>query len=92
MWQREGHLFGSYDDPSLPGDRLCVETHNVYHHDCVVQVGPFHVEKRIYLGHYHPPMEEDYAQTVPQWGVWRTLCFVVGVILLGLGIGFLLPV
>lgn len=91
-WQREGSLFGSYDDPNRPGDRLCVETHNVYHHDEMVQVGPFFVHKRIYDGHYYPPRPDHYLPPTENLNAPKVILLIFGLILLGVGLGFLIPV
>lgn len=91
-WQREGALFGSYDEPTRPGDRLCVETHNVYHHDKMVQVGPYFVHKDIHEGYFYSPKPEDYAPRDPSLGKGRTLLMVVGLALLAIGIGMVIPV
>jgi len=90
-WQRAGSLFGSYDDPSKPGDRLCVETHNVYHHDRMVQVGPFFVHKDIHESYFYPPQPEDYMNREPRLGPWKILLMILGFILVGIGIGFVIP-
>lgn len=92
VWQREGPLFGSFDDPGLPGERLCVETHNVYHQECMIQVGPYFIHQDIARGRYYPPRPEDYAPEARTMGTARTLMLVLGLVLLGLGAGFLLPV
>lgn len=91
-WQREGSLFGSYDDPSRPGDRLCVETNNVYHHDEMVQVGPFFVHKTIYHGHFYPPKPDHYLPDKPKFDLRKLILLILGLTLLGIGIGFLIPV
>ncbi len=76
----------------IPGDRLCEETHNVYHHDRMVQVGPFFVHKDIYDGHFYPPQAEDYAPPRPSLTPFRLVLLVLGLILVGLGVGLVLPV
>jgi len=91
-WQREGSLFGSYDDPKRAGDRLCVETHNVYHHDEMVQVGPFHVHKTIYEGHFYPPKPDHYLPHKPTFDSRKNLLLILALSLIGVGIGFLIPV
>ncbi len=92
IWQREGSLFGSYDDPGKPGDRLCVETNNVYHHDDMVQVGPFSVHRTIYEGHYYPPQPDHYLPYKPVLDSGRVVFLLLGLILIGLGLGFIIPV
>jgi hypothetical protein len=90
-WQREGSLFGCYDDPRLPGDRLCVETHNVFNHDRMVQVGPFHVHKAIHSSYFYPPRPDDYFAHEPALGTARSVMGLLGLILLGIGTGLLIP-
>jgi hypothetical protein len=91
-WQRQGPLFGSYDEPGKPGDRLCVETHNVYHHDRMVQVGPFFVHKNIYESAYYPPKAEDYAPELSTLKRGHVILMVVGLLLVGIALGSLIPV
>lgn len=90
-WQREGPLFNSCDHPELPGDRVCVETHNVYHHANMVQLGPFYVHKAIYEGYYHPPTPDDYQDVIPVMSRSKSLLMVVALVLIGVGIGLMLP-
>lgn len=71
---------------------MCEETHNVYHHDRMVQVGPFFVHRDIYDGHFYPPQPEDYAPQPPSLTPVRLGLLVLGLILLGVGLGLVLPV
>ena len=91
-WQREGSLFGSYDDPRKPGDRLCVETNNVYHHEEMVQVGPFHVHKTIYEGHFYPPTPDHYLPHQTKFDTRKMVLLLLALILVGVGLGFVIPV
>jgi hypothetical protein len=92
IWQREGPLFCSYDDPSLPADRLCIETQNVYHHERMVQVGPYYVHRDVYKSYYTSPKPEDYQtiEPAPRWSV--LVLAVIGLMLIGFGIGLLFPI
>ena len=58
----------------------------------MVQVGPFHVHKDIYDGHYYPPQPEDYLPDQPALKPIKIALLAFGLILLGVGIGTLLPV
>jgi hypothetical protein len=69
-----------------------VETHNVYHRDRMVQVGPYFVHKNIYDGYFYPPKPEDYEPDDASLGKKKTILLVVGLLLVGVGIGFLIPV
>lgn len=81
-----------YDEPDKPADRLCVETHNVYHRDRMVQVGPYFVHKDIYDGYFYPPKPEDYEPLNPSLSNGKAVLLFLGLALIGLGIGCLIPV
>ena len=69
-----------------------METHNVYHHDRMVQVGPYFVHKDIYDGYFYPPKPENYAAREPALSRSQTFLLVLGLVIIGMGIGFLIPV
>lgn len=81
-----------YDQPDKPADRLCVETHNVYHRDRMVQVGPYFVHKNIHEGYFYPPNPKDYEPADPRLGKGKSILLVFGLFLVGVGLGFLIPV
>ena len=89
-WQRQGPLFGCYDEPQRPGDRLCVETGNVYHHERMVQVGPYSVHKDIHDSYFYPPKPEDYdPPKSPEFGPGKVVALILGLLCLGVGLGLL---
>lgn len=58
----------------------------------MVQVGPFHVHKSIFSGYFYPPRPEDYMGAAPGLSPARIAALAIGLLLVGMGIGLVLPV
>lgn len=58
----------------------------------MVQVGAFHVHKSIYSGYFYPPRPEDYMGITRGLRPGRIALLVIGLLLVGIGIGLVLPV
>lgn len=64
----------------------------MYHHERMVQVGPYYVHKDIFDGYFYPPKPEDFEPPTRSLSLRHSILALIGLVFIGIGIGLIIPV